>query len=140
MHLALPHRGKLIPASGSTIASGGNPSFARAWNAQQHGVRATVFVPENTPPVKVVRLRAYGAGVHQVGARIGEADRDHRLRVETFTCLVRWKSRVRRSAEPAAARRPARLESALSAPSPEQEYAHAPLRTDSGTQEPAGGR
>jgi len=62
-----------LPAAGVTIASGGNAGLACAWAAQQHGARATVFLPENAPAVKVARLSAYGADVRLVGAEYAEA-------------------------------------------------------------------
>lgn len=63
----------LLPEVGVTIASGGNAGLACAWAAQRHGVRATVFLPENAPEVKVARLRAYGAEVRLTGTEYAEA-------------------------------------------------------------------
>ncbi|MFD8479405.1 threonine/serine dehydratase [Kitasatospora sp. NPDC059673] len=62
-----------LPDPGVTIASGGNAGLACAWAAQQLGVRATVFVPETAPAVKVARLRGYGAEVRQVGSEYAQA-------------------------------------------------------------------
>ncbi|WP_405885882.1 threonine/serine dehydratase [Streptomyces sp. NBC_01384] len=62
-----------LPEAGVTIASGGNAGLACAWAAQQAGVRATVFLPENAPTVKVGRLRDYGAEVRLGGAEYAEA-------------------------------------------------------------------
>lgn len=62
-----------FPAAGVTIASGGNAGLACAWAAREAGVRATVFVPETAPLVKVDRLRSYGAEVRQIGAEYAEA-------------------------------------------------------------------
>ncbi|MCQ4041077.1 threonine/serine dehydratase [Streptantibioticus rubrisoli] len=62
-----------LPEAGVTIASGGNAGLACAWAARQHGVRATVFLPETAPAVKVERLRSYGAEVRLVGAEYAEA-------------------------------------------------------------------
>ncbi|WP_405984709.1 serine/threonine dehydratase [Streptomyces sp. NBC_00872] len=62
-----------LPDAGVTIASGGNAGLACAWAARQVGVTATVFLPETAPPVKVARLRSYGAEVRLVGARYAEA-------------------------------------------------------------------
>lgn len=62
-----------LPEAGITIASGGNAGLACAWAAQQRGVRATVFLPETAPAVKVDRLRGYGAEVRLVGAEYAEA-------------------------------------------------------------------
>nr|AGS49995.1 threonine dehydratase [uncultured bacterium esnapd26] len=62
-----------LPDAGVTIASGGNAGLACAWAAQQHAVRATVFLPANAPQVKVAKLRAYGADVQLVGSEYAEA-------------------------------------------------------------------
>jgi threonine dehydratase len=62
-----------LPKAGVTIASGGNAGLACAWAARSAGVRATVFLPENAPVVKVERLRSYGADVRLVGAEYAEA-------------------------------------------------------------------
>ncbi|MEV5505707.1 serine/threonine dehydratase [Streptomyces orinoci] len=62
-----------LPDAGVTIASGGNAGLACAWAAQQQGVRATVFLPETAPAVKVAKLRGYDAEVRLVGAQYAEA-------------------------------------------------------------------
>ncbi|MEU9026822.1 serine/threonine dehydratase [Streptomyces sp. NPDC048383] len=62
-----------LPAAGVTMASGGNAGIACAWAARAHGVPATVFLPANARPVKVARLRGYGADVRLVGDRYSEA-------------------------------------------------------------------
>ncbi|QIS18102.1 serine/threonine dehydratase [Nocardia terpenica] len=62
-----------LPDAGVTIASGGNAALACAWAARREGVRATVFVPENAPRVKVDKLRRLGAEVRQVGTQYAEA-------------------------------------------------------------------
>ncbi|MFD7639432.1 serine/threonine dehydratase [Kitasatospora sp. NPDC059795] len=62
-----------LPDAGVTIASGGNAGLACAWAARQQGVRATVFLPENAPAVKVARLRGYGAEVRLAGREYAEA-------------------------------------------------------------------
>ncbi|MCX2185504.1 serine/threonine dehydratase [Streptomyces sp. SKN60] len=62
-----------LPGAGVTIASGGNAGLACAWAARQAGVRATVFLPETAPRVKVERLRGYGAEVRLVGTEYAEA-------------------------------------------------------------------
>jgi threonine dehydratase len=71
-HFLAARRGAL-PEAGVTIASGGNAGLACAWAARAHGVRATVFVPETAPAVKVARLREYGADVRLVGTEYAEA-------------------------------------------------------------------
>ncbi|MFJ3903038.1 serine/threonine dehydratase [Streptomyces sp. NPDC090025] len=62
-----------LPPAGVTIASGGNAGLACAWAARRQGVRATVFLPETAPRVKVERLRGYGAEVRLAGAEYAEA-------------------------------------------------------------------
>ncbi|MFJ7209073.1 serine/threonine dehydratase [Streptomyces sp. NPDC098789] len=62
-----------LPEAGVTIASGGNAGLACAWAARAQGVRATVFLPETAPRVKVERLRGYGTEVRLVGDRYAEA-------------------------------------------------------------------
>ncbi|MDW8804372.1 threonine/serine dehydratase [Streptomyces scabiei] len=62
-----------LPKAGVTIASGGNAGLACAWAARLQGVRATVFLPETAPAVKVAKLRGYGADVRLVGSEYAEA-------------------------------------------------------------------
>ncbi|WP_165985339.1 serine/threonine dehydratase [Streptomyces sp. YIM 98790] len=62
-----------MPRAGVVIASGGNAGLACAWAARAAGVPATVFVPENAPPVKVRRLRDLGAEVRPAGREYAEA-------------------------------------------------------------------
>jgi threonine dehydratase len=74
LNFLLAHReAGALPEAGVTIASGGNAGLACAWAARRHGVRATVFLPESAPAVKVERLRSYGAEVRLVGAEYAEA-------------------------------------------------------------------
>jgi threonine dehydratase len=62
-----------LPATGVTIASGGNAGLACAWAAREAGVPATVFLPQSAPRVKVDRLAEYGARVRLVGREYAEA-------------------------------------------------------------------
>lgn len=62
-----------VPAVGVIAASGGNHGAAVAYAARRLGHRAEIFVPAKCPPVKVARLRGYGAEVSLVGANYGEA-------------------------------------------------------------------
>ncbi|MFF7994016.1 threonine/serine dehydratase [Kitasatospora xanthocidica] len=62
-----------LPDAGVTIASGGNAGLACAWAARELGVRATVFLPETASPVKLARLRSYGAEVRLTGREYAEA-------------------------------------------------------------------
>jgi threonine dehydratase len=71
--LAARARGELNPTAGVVIASGGNAGLANAYAAATLGVRATVFVPETAPSVKIERIRAYGADVKKVGSEYAEA-------------------------------------------------------------------
>ncbi|RNL64218.1 threonine/serine dehydratase [Nocardioides marmoriginsengisoli] len=71
--LAARERGELDDRNGIVVASGGNAGLANAYAASVLGVPATVFVPANAPAVKVDRLRAYGAVVHQVGTEYADA-------------------------------------------------------------------
>lgn len=56
-----------IPPAGVCTASGGNHGQALAWAARLLGVPAAVFVPVTCPPVKLARLREYGAQLTVVG-------------------------------------------------------------------------
>ncbi len=71
--LAARDRRELDPSAGVVIASGGNAGLANAYAAATLGVQATVFVPETGPPVKIERIRKYGADVRQVGSEYAEA-------------------------------------------------------------------
>ena len=62
-----------IPDSGVIAASGGNHGIAVAFAAAALGIRCEIFVPQNTPPAKIERLRASGAAVTQVGSQYAEA-------------------------------------------------------------------
>lgn len=70
--LAAIERGELGEA-GIVVASGGNAGLAQAFAAREIGVRATVFVPETAPAVKVARIARYGADVRRVGREYAEA-------------------------------------------------------------------
>ena len=71
--LAARERGELDPTIGIVVASGGNAGLANAYAAAALGVRATVFVPETAPPIKIERILEYDARVRQVGAEYAEA-------------------------------------------------------------------
>ncbi|GAD85860.1 threonine/serine dehydratase [Nocardia asteroides] len=62
-----------LPEAGVTIASGGNAGLACAWAAREAGVPATVFLPDTAPPVKIRRLRDYGAEVRLIGPEYKQA-------------------------------------------------------------------
>jgi threonine dehydratase len=62
-----------VPKAGIVAASGGNHGAAAAYAARALGHKAEIFVPTIASPAKVVRLKSYGAVVHQVGAVYAEA-------------------------------------------------------------------
>lgn len=70
--LAGLERGEIGDA-GIVVASGGNAGLAQAFAARGLGVRATVFVPETAPAVKVARIESYGAEVRRAGREYAEA-------------------------------------------------------------------
>ncbi|TMR04196.1 pyridoxal-phosphate dependent enzyme, partial [Nonomuraea turkmeniaca] len=65
--------GSPLPDSGVIAASGGNHGLAVAYAAKALGVRAEIFVPEVTSPVKVAGLESLGAHITQTGAIYSEA-------------------------------------------------------------------
>lgn len=62
-----------VPEAGVVAASGGNHGAAVAYAAMRLGHRATIFVPEVSPPAKLERIRSYGAELIVGGARYAEA-------------------------------------------------------------------
>src|SRR6188472_2472557 len=64
---------RAVPAGGVAAASGGNHGAAVAYAAQQLGHKATIFVPEVSSPVKIARIKSYGADVRVGGARYADA-------------------------------------------------------------------
>ncbi|RWQ28906.1 threonine/serine dehydratase [Mesorhizobium sp.] len=62
-----------VPEAGVVAASGGNHGAAVAYAAMQLGHKATIFVPEVSPPAKLERIRGYGAKLVVGGARYAEA-------------------------------------------------------------------
>ncbi|WP_327583381.1 serine/threonine dehydratase [Nonomuraea sp. NBC_00507] len=62
-----------LPDSGVIAASGGNHGLAVAYAAKALEVRAEIFVPEVTSPVKVAGLAALGADITQTGAIYSDA-------------------------------------------------------------------
>lgn len=65
-----------IPGAGVCTASGGNHGQAVAWAARLLGVPAAVFVPTTCPPIKLRRLRDYGAHVTVIGDDYDESLRN----------------------------------------------------------------
>ncbi|WP_027153382.1 threonine/serine dehydratase [Mesorhizobium sp. WSM2561] len=62
-----------VPEAGVVAASGGNHGAAVAYAAMRLGHKATIFVPEVSPPAKLERIRGYGAELVVGGARYAEA-------------------------------------------------------------------
>lgn len=62
-----------VPPVGVTAASGGNHGCAVAYAAACLGHRARIFVPTVSSPVKVDRIRSYGAEVVVAGDRYADA-------------------------------------------------------------------
>lgn len=56
-----------VPNSGVITASGGNHGGAVAYAAKKLGYRAEIFVPSISAPIKIERLRSYGAVVNVIG-------------------------------------------------------------------------
>jgi threonine dehydratase len=64
---------RAVPAAGVVAASGGNHGVAVACAASRLGLRAKIFVPTITSPVKIARIRAYDADVVVTGERYADA-------------------------------------------------------------------
>ena len=62
-----------VPEAGVIAASGGNHGVAVAYAAAALGHRAEIFVPTIAAPVKIERLRAYGAHVTVTGVVYADA-------------------------------------------------------------------
>lgn len=81
-----------VPPAGVVAASGGNHGAAVAYAAMQRRVPARIFVPQVSSPVKVARIRDYGADVVVGGERYADALaaseewalQSHALRVHAF--------------------------------------------------------
>ncbi len=61
------------PPVGCATASGGNHGAAVAYAAAKLGVRARIFVPEIAAPVKIAKIKAYGAEVVVAGGSYFDA-------------------------------------------------------------------
>ena len=64
---------RAVPPSGVAAASGGNHGAAVAYAAQRLGHKATIFVPDVSSPVKIARIKSYGADTRVGGARYADA-------------------------------------------------------------------
>lgn len=61
------------PAAGVAAASGGNHGAAVAYAARELGLKATIFVPEISPPAKIATIRRFGAEIVIGGAQYDDA-------------------------------------------------------------------
>ena len=77
-----------VPRAGVIAASGGNHGAAVAYAARALSCRAEIFVPAISSPVKVERIRSYGAKVVIGGADYGEALVASQLRAAETGALV----------------------------------------------------
>lgn len=77
-----------VPAAGVIAASGGNHGIAVAYAARQLGVPAEIFVPTISAPVKIDRIRAYGARVTVTGEAYAEAFATSQERAQETGALV----------------------------------------------------
>src|SRR2546421_1882001 len=64
---------RTVTPAGVAAASGGNHGAAVAYAAQRLKHKATLFVPDVSSPVKIARIRSYGADVRVGGARYADA-------------------------------------------------------------------
>jgi threonine dehydratase len=62
-----------VPAAGLAAASGGNHGAAVAYAAMRLGMPARIFVPAISSPVKMARIRDYGADLVVAGERYADA-------------------------------------------------------------------
>ncbi len=60
-------------AAGVVAASAGNHGQSVAWGARGAGIRATIFMPQDSPMAKVDATRNYGAQVELVGASFDDS-------------------------------------------------------------------
>ena len=60
---------RAAPAIGCATASGGNHGAAVAYAAGKLGVKARIFVPEIAAPVKIAKIKAYGAQIGRASCR-----------------------------------------------------------------------
>src|SRR5262245_58987402 len=60
--------GQVEPGSTVVCSSTGNFGQALAYAGRRRGIAVEVFVPENINPVKLARMRAFGANVTLVGS------------------------------------------------------------------------
>src|SRR4029077_5847426 len=78
---------RTVPQAGVAAASGGNHGAAVAYAAQRLGHQATIFVPDVSSPVKIARIKSYGADVRVGGARYADALDACNIFIETSGAL-----------------------------------------------------
>ena len=77
-----------VPDSGVIAASGGNAGLAVAYAARKLGIRAEIFVPVSSPPVKIARLEEYRAIVTAEGSYYADAYEASQKRAAETGALV----------------------------------------------------
>ena len=78
---------RAVPKAGVAAASGGNHGAAVAYAAQRLGHKATIFVPDVSSPVKIARIKSYGADARVGGARYADALDACNIFIETSGAL-----------------------------------------------------
>jgi len=78
---------RTVPSAGVVAASGGNHGLAVAYAAHKLGIPAKIFVPTVASPVKVAKIREYGAQLEIVGDRYADALAASKSWIETSGAL-----------------------------------------------------
>ena len=73
---------RAVPEAGLIAASGGNHGVAVAHVAHELGLRAEIYVPAVSSPVKIARIRALGADIHIAGELYADAQAACDARIE----------------------------------------------------------
>ena len=91
--IAMDSLGESIPDTGVCVASAGNNWLAISTAGQFHGIKTTVFVPENATESKVEKIRLSGATVIQKGSDFDTAKNMARKYAESNKMLF-WEDGV----------------------------------------------
>ena len=91
--IAMNSLGDSIPDTGICVASAGNYGLAISTAGQFHGIKTTVFVPENATESKVEKIRLSGATVIQKGSDFDTAKNMARKYAESNKMLF-WEDGV----------------------------------------------
>jgi len=91
--IAMDSLGDSIPDTGVCVASAGNYGLAISTAGQSHGIKTTVFVPENATESKVEKIRLSGATVIQKGSDFDTAKNMARKYAESNKMLF-WEDGV----------------------------------------------